>query len=619
MPDLDVALRLRADASGLVGEVRLSERELRRLGLQAERAGGRARLAGRLWSGFGREMEATRRRATGLRLAMTALATGVGVRVAGSFLEAASSAEELRSQFDAVFRGLSGEARQWAQVHADAVGRSTLDIEAYLATLQDTFVPLGFARREAFELSRTLTQLGVDLASFKNAAEPETIDLLTSAIVGNHEAVRRFGIVITESTLNQELLNAGFERGVKGATDLQKVMARVRIILRSTSDAQGDAARTADQYANRVRALTGDWRDFQTFFGSSLIPTAQDGIAILRSVLTELQEGADPEALGRELQARFRSILLGTAAAADALAVPLNVAKTVIVEIVEGFNALPPWVREIGVLGAVLFGRRGRLALLATIAIGEIVGEIGDRSQRRVEELERTIGNLENKLERSRAGTSAPFGPEGTITRQLENALEQAQRQLELARAAERLRPREDTGPTIGISGGSLFGRGRAEEGQSLVDQLEELFLRFDAESERRQPPERQPLPLPAIPRGAAAGAGTGLRTIAEINKAELDVLAAVSEDVFRQVREDHLETVRAIDSAELDLASPFERAIVEANRWRDETLAGLDRTSDDYEKQAVRIEEVYFARINRAAFEAAEEQRKAAERARSG
>ena len=121
-----------------------------------------------------------------------------------------------------MFRELSGEAREWARVHAEAVGRSSLDIEGYLATLQDTFVPLGFAREEAFGLSSALAQLGVDLASFKNAAEPETIDLLTSAIVGNHEAVRRFGIVITESTLKQELMNAGIEGGVQAATNSRR-------------------------------------------------------------------------------------------------------------------------------------------------------------------------------------------------------------------------------------------------------------------------------------------------------------------------------------------------------------------------------------------------------------
>ena len=73
------------------------------------------------------------------------------------------------------------------------------------STVQDTFVPLGFARNEASDLSVQLTKLAVDVASFNNASDTETMRAFQSAIVGNHETVRRFGIVITEATLQQEL------------------------------------------------------------------------------------------------------------------------------------------------------------------------------------------------------------------------------------------------------------------------------------------------------------------------------------------------------------------------------------------------------------------------------
>ena len=75
------------------------------------------------------------------------------------------------------------------------------------------------SRRELERLGREARHTGGGLAGsfLKAASEPETIDLLTSAIVGNHEAVRRFGVVITESTLKQELLEAGIEGGVEAA------------------------------------------------------------------------------------------------------------------------------------------------------------------------------------------------------------------------------------------------------------------------------------------------------------------------------------------------------------------------------------------------------------------
>ena len=131
------------------------------------------------------------------------------IALGAALLHTAGSAVETRSKFDAVYKGLAGGVREWAQVQSAAVGRAEVDYENYLARLQDTFVPLGFAREQAAEMSKTLTTLGIDLASFNNEAEPETIQNLTSAIVGNHEAVRRYGIIITEASLKAQLLKMG--------------------------------------------------------------------------------------------------------------------------------------------------------------------------------------------------------------------------------------------------------------------------------------------------------------------------------------------------------------------------------------------------------------------------
>jgi hypothetical protein len=73
--------------------------------------------------------------------------------------------------------------------------------------------------------------------------------------------MRRYGVIITQTTLDQELMNMGIEKGIQGATEQEKVMARLNIIMNSTEDAQGDAARTADEYANQMRALKGNISD----------------------------------------------------------------------------------------------------------------------------------------------------------------------------------------------------------------------------------------------------------------------------------------------------------------------------------------------------------------------
>tara|TARA_Y100001937_G_scaffold117007_1_gene169748 strand:- start:881 stop:3364 length:2484 start_codon:yes stop_codon:yes gene_type:complete len=167
----------------------------------------------------------------------------------------ASSVEEMQAKSSVVFGAFTGEVRQALDAFGNEVGRSTFELEGMAASIQDTFVPMGFARGEAAKLSVELTKLAVDVASFNNASDTETMAAFQSALVGNHETVRRFGIVITEATLQQELYRMGITKNAQDVDNATKVQARMNLILAGTTDAQGDAARTSDSFANTSKAL----------------------------------------------------------------------------------------------------------------------------------------------------------------------------------------------------------------------------------------------------------------------------------------------------------------------------------------------------------------------------
>lgn len=198
------------------------------------------------------------------------VAAAVSIRL----VKVASDAEEIGSKFNVVFRDLKGEASDWARDFGQSVGRANQDVKKWMAGLQDTFVPLGYARDQAYEMSKQLTQLAVDVASFNNAADSEVIANFTSAIVGNHEAVRSYGIVITEASLKQEALAQGIKTAWNEMTNQQKAGLRLSLILKGTTDAQGDAIRTADSYANQIKRLQANITDTSESIGNLLLPTA---------------------------------------------------------------------------------------------------------------------------------------------------------------------------------------------------------------------------------------------------------------------------------------------------------------------------------------------------------
>lgn len=242
---------LTLDSSGFRSSVDSAKRELGSLS-------DRAASAGRSMQQLG----------TAMTVGVTAPLAAVGVYS----IRAASDLEEMQSKMSVVFGDLEEDIVEWSETHAKEVNRSAHQLQEYATSLQDTFVPMGFARDEAASMSKEMTELAIDLASFNNMAEADAMRKLEAGLIGNHRALRDFGVAINNSTLEQELMNQGMAESVQKASEQEKMMARLAIIQRSTSDAQGDAARTSESFANKMRGLRAQADELAAQLGEHLLP-----------------------------------------------------------------------------------------------------------------------------------------------------------------------------------------------------------------------------------------------------------------------------------------------------------------------------------------------------------
>lgn len=204
-------------------------------------------------------------------------------------VNAASDVEEGAAKFQQVFGNLSDGVEKDLQRMADANRRSLYDLKDFASELQNTFVPLGFAREQASAFAQTITQLGIDIAAFSNKADADVIHNLTSAIVGNHEAVRSYGIVLTQTVINQELAANGWDKLTGAALETAKAQARLNIIMRASADAQGAAVREADSYTNTLKAWDAAVLDLKVSVGEVLLP-AMTGLTEAAIGLTNVMQ-----------------------------------------------------------------------------------------------------------------------------------------------------------------------------------------------------------------------------------------------------------------------------------------------------------------------------------------
>ena len=212
------------------------------------------------------------------------------LRFGKQMVDMASSVEEMQSKSSVVFGKFVDTVRSQLEVFGNEVGRSTHELEQMASSIQDTFVPMGFARGEASKLSIQLTKLAVDVASFNNASDTETMMAFQSALVGNHETVRRFGVVITEATLKQELLRMGINKTADEVTNAEKVQARLNLIIAGTADAPGDAERTAGSFANSSKALTSALDELVVSALTPLLPTLTNVVIGITNTVKATEE-----------------------------------------------------------------------------------------------------------------------------------------------------------------------------------------------------------------------------------------------------------------------------------------------------------------------------------------
>lgn len=215
-----------------------------------------------------------------------ALITNLGKKM----VSMASDAEESTSKARVVFGKNFGAVEKELDEFGNAVGRATIDLVTMASSVQDTFVPMGFAREDASKLSVQLSKLAVDVASFNNASDADTMRAFQSAIVGNHETVRRFGVVITEATLKQELMRMGINKSMKEVTNAEKVQARLNLIIDGTSDAHGDATETAHSFANESKALGSALKELSNEITADLLPALAKLVGFLTKVIERQKE-----------------------------------------------------------------------------------------------------------------------------------------------------------------------------------------------------------------------------------------------------------------------------------------------------------------------------------------
>ena len=189
-------------------------------------------------------------------------------------------------------RVVMGDAADEVFKYAEAVEQSLGIRKADFLGLQSTFYTIaqgtGIAGDKALIMSKNLTQLSYDMASFYNSTDVDYYaGALRRAMTGSIETLQDLGFAIRETDLANVAANEGINASVRNMNSATKTMLRYNAVMNQQQYIQGSFIRTTYTLSTAQIKLDSMLKGLYETLGTLIYPIAMKIVPVL-TVLVEL-------------------------------------------------------------------------------------------------------------------------------------------------------------------------------------------------------------------------------------------------------------------------------------------------------------------------------------------
>lgn len=212
-----------------------------------------------------------------------------------------SSAEEYADSFSSRLqenlKGLSG-----VSIELDAKGNGLLsttgtknlglniqEVTQYASQLASVTNSVGQTGEVSLATASAFTKLGADMSSLFNIDYSSVMNNLQSGLIGQSRALYKYGIDITNATLQTKAYELGLTKAVSEMTQMEKQQLRVISILEQSKVAWGDLANTINSPSNMIRQFKNNLKETGMVFGQLFIPLLQKVLPVINGVTIALK------------------------------------------------------------------------------------------------------------------------------------------------------------------------------------------------------------------------------------------------------------------------------------------------------------------------------------------
>lgn len=169
------------------------------------------------------------------------------------------------------------------------LGLNLQEITQYASQLASITNSLGQTGEVTTAISKSMTMLAGDISSLFNVDYSTVATNLQSGLIGQSRALYKYGIDITNATLQTYAYRYGIEKAVSEMSQAEKQQLRLLAILDQSKVSWGDLANTINSPSNMIRQFTNNVKEAGMVLGQLFIPVLQKILPVINGVVIAIK------------------------------------------------------------------------------------------------------------------------------------------------------------------------------------------------------------------------------------------------------------------------------------------------------------------------------------------
>lgn len=158
----------------------------------------------------------------------------------------------------------------------------------YQAKIVSVTNAVGLCGETSTNTAKALSMLAADMSSYTNEDLSSVMTNFQSGLIGQSRALYKFGIDITNATLQQYAYNLGVTKSLSAMTQAEKMQLRLIAILDQSKVAWGDQANTLGSVANQYRIMKQQISNLARTLGNLLLPIVKNVLPVINALVMAL-------------------------------------------------------------------------------------------------------------------------------------------------------------------------------------------------------------------------------------------------------------------------------------------------------------------------------------------